>query len=188
MQPWVVVVIIGIFCILFSWFQKDREPASPVAADIENAMDLVVASMEEENRKLLEAMNAMKREDALRSEAWEAKAVLLEKQVKELKEELDEQRLFSDGLSTSLQEVQRMGVRNDSVQATVESALPSELRETKAPARIYPANGIRARYPELFELKEAGRSMEDIARQVGLTTGEAALILQLAKQEEEHHG
>ncbi len=43
---------------------------------------------------------------------------------------------------------------------------------------------IKQRYAELFELYELGKSMDFIAKKLGMNKGEISLILLLAKQEE----
>ncbi|MNG03181.1 hypothetical protein D3C84_862490 [compost metagenome] len=43
---------------------------------------------------------------------------------------------------------------------------------------------IRDRYVELFELYDQGKSIEAVARKLGMNKGEIQLIIQLAKQEE----
>ena len=45
--------------------------------------------------------------------------------------------------------------------------------------------GLMLRYPELFYLYRQGKSIEQIAKKLGINKGETALIIQLAKQEEE---
>jgi hypothetical protein len=55
------------------------------------------------------------------------------------------------------------------------------------PAVVIPPTSIRGRYPELLELYDKGRSVEQIAKAMGLNKGEVQLILQLARREEEQH-
>ncbi|MNC80265.1 hypothetical protein D3C75_1330060 [compost metagenome] len=47
-----------------------------------------------------------------------------------------------------------------------------------------PQEQDRDRYPELFELYGKGKSIDMIAKTMGLQRGEVQLILQLAKKEE----
>lgn len=58
----------------------------------------------------------------------------------------------------------------------VESPLPEEAEP--------PQEQVRDRYPELFELYGKGKSIDMIAKTMGLQRGEVQLILQLAKKEE----
>ncbi|MBO9597655.1 MAG: hypothetical protein J7559_07540, partial [Cohnella sp.] len=50
-----------------------------------------------------------------------------------------------------------------------------------------PPTSIRGRYPELLALHDKGRSVEQIAKALGLNKGEVQLVLQLARREEEQH-
>ncbi|MNJ40883.1 hypothetical protein D3C77_357880 [compost metagenome] len=45
-------------------------------------------------------------------------------------------------------------------------------------------DSFHERYPELFELYDQGKSIDMIAKAVGIQRGEVQLILQLAKKEE----
>jgi hypothetical protein len=203
-EPWVVVVLIGTLCVVFSWFVKEPAGTGPAAADIEDALDLVTANLEEENRRLLDAMSAMKNEYTLRAQAWEAKAEALEKQVGALSEQV---RLLrpadqvapaapvsaqpaelrtgpggqGDGLSAAFERHRMEAGTRQAAQPAV-----SELRNSGFGASA-PPDTIHSRYPELFRLAEEGKSVEQIARRIGLSKGETALILQLGKQEAEDH-
>jgi len=50
------------------------------------------------------------------------------------------------------------------------------------------ANTVRARYKELFDLHDSGKSIEYIAKKLGKNKGEVQLIIGLARQEEPQHG
>ncbi|WP_058303958.1 hypothetical protein [Gorillibacterium timonense] len=189
LEPWVVVVIIGILCVLFSWTRKEPEPSNPVTADIENAMDLVTASLEEENRKLLEAMSSMKQEYALRADAWEAKTVILDSQIQELRSQVvrlterESQHSFSHGIAGQAVYMPEVFRQRESAHAVAKEEYPTE--ENRRPEAK--DSSIRGRYPDLFQLHAEGKSIEQIARKIGLSKGETTLILQLAKQEEEDY-
>lgn len=192
-EPWVVVVIIGILCVVFSWFSREPQSSSPVAADFENALDLVTVSLEEENRKLLETMGAMKQEYALRADAWEAKTVILEKQIQELKEQMGQLANQGSPRQDLGQPPRHSAGQGFKLGDALNGLLPEpDNREEKVQTGNTPLAGtvrssIRRRYPELFQLNDEGKSIEQIARKIGLSKGEAALILQLAKQEEENY-
>lgn len=206
MEPWAVVVIIGILCVVFSWFVKEQGAPHSSASEIEDALDLVSANLEEENRRLLEAMSGMKKEYALRAEAWEDKASELEAQVRELSAQVQSlsaartaqpapaafpeaahpaQAASEPGLEAGqAHDLSEAFRRRHSELKQPESPRPHEPAADAKPAA---AGSIRERYPELFRLDAQGQSIEQIARRAGLSKGEAALILQLARQEEEGH-
>ena len=52
---------------------------------------------------------------------------------------------------------------------------------------LIPPTTIRGRYPELFNMHDKGRSVEQIAKALGMNKGEVQLILQLVRREEEYH-
>lgn len=64
-------------------------------------------------------------------------------------------------------------------QAQLEAELPAE-----EPAEEAEASSIRNRYADLFEMYQAGKSIDAIAKKLGRNKGEIQLILQLSKQEE----
>ena len=71
----------------------------------------------------------------------------------------------------------------------VEAAAPAaEALPQAAPPAERLANTIKARYKELFDLYDSGKSIEYIAKKLGRNKGEVQLILGLAKQEEPQHG
>lgn len=78
--------------------------------------------------------------------------------------------------------------RPDAPPAREDAATSGPAGEPGGGTKTGPAQerGIRSRYPGLFALHDAGKSVEYIAKKTGMNKGEVMLILQLAKREEQH--
>ena len=170
-QPWVYVVLLGILCLVISWFMKEPNHAAVTTKDIEDAMDLVAANLEEENKSLLNSLANLKSDYAKQAEKLELRVHELDKRVGELSSELREQRqLLNKPAPTPPYQA-----------VASESPAANDVQEPEVSATI------SQRYPEIFQLYKQGKSIDSIARKLGMNKGEVALILQLSKREDESH-
>lgn len=64
---------------------------------------------------------------------------------------------------------------------------PAEPQASSAATTSSSPQLIRDRYPELMQMHQGGRSVEQIAKAIGKNKGEVQLILQLIKREEERY-
>ncbi|WP_040948699.1 DUF6115 domain-containing protein [Gorillibacterium massiliense] len=190
MQPWAYVVLLGILCLVISWFIKEPAQASVMAKDIEDAMDLVAANLEQENKELLDSMTRLKSEYERQADKLDARVAELDKRVGELSAELREQQR-----QQSQNQVQNLSYNQGSSQnqnlMTVRDMNPAvkpDIAAEAEPEQDEPvAATISQRYPELFQLHNQGKSVESIARKLDMNKGEVALILQLSRREDEEH-
>jgi hypothetical protein len=193
-DPWVVVVIIGIICVIASWLVKEPKSSLSVTKEMEDALDLVAANLEEENRQLLATIAQTKQASDRRYDTLEHKTAQLEKRVEELSAELRNVimlQLQKEAAEHPGRKAADSYEKGSAVAALPPqhmqhaALLPQEPEQTPSQEKEKESTGLRQRYGELFQLHQQGKSIEQIAKKLGLNKGETALILQLAKQEEE---
>ncbi|WP_443146859.1 hypothetical protein [Paenibacillus shenyangensis] len=155
-----------------------------------------MTEIEKENEEIIDLVSQIKQEST-------AKQLALQEQVSEMR-----QRLMELEQKTSIVPVQpvyqpvpvipagiemvaapaEMKVFNQQGEALRQSAarmMQEQVAASPVEAEEPPTEKIQDRYPELFKLHESGKSVDTIAKAVGLQRGEILLILQLAKQEEQ---
>lgn len=207
MDPWQTLVIVGAAIAGYGWLapqaKKGREPeAQGKAAD--EAYDLLLEDLEEENRQLVDAVAAFKQEQDETVRRLGARIRELEAQMSDWKvrgasleapsvasQAKAETATGSAAAEPAIASVPEEPAAAMSAAAAEELAAAERAGEPAAEAAAEPAlapQSIRARYPELLELHDRGRSVEQLAKALGLNKGEVQLILQLAKREEERHG
>lgn len=192
-DPWVVVVIIGIICVIASWLVKEPKSSHSVTKEMEDALDLVAANLEEENRQLLATIAQTKQASDRRYDTLELKTAQLEKRVDELSAELRNVMLLQLQKKTAEQSSRGAADANISGGSAGIAQPAPHMQQAgllqQEPERMLSGqgevSGLRQRYGELFQLHQQGKSIEQIAKKLGMNKGETALILQLAKQEEE---
>lgn len=178
------VVLIGLCILVFSSFfqksgsAKDKEgEGSGLMKEMEETMEGFLAELEDDNRKLIETIAAMKQEHNQTVSSLASRLDGVEKQLQEDRQDL--KRLLIDRVeklealpaqSAALKEAQM-------AQAAMEPPAPVPLPVSDAPS-------IGSRYKELLQMHQEGKSVEYIAKKQGMNKGEVSLIIQLALQEE----
>ncbi|MBC8080500.1 MAG: hypothetical protein H7X86_09155, partial [Gorillibacterium sp.] len=147
---------------------------------IEEALDLVAVNMEEENRELIRSIAQIKHEFERRNENSEKRILVLEKRIDDQSAELRNV-LMLDLQKEIERSLNSMGSVLQQHRTNTDAILGSEDTEY---LEVNP-QGLKLRYHELFLLYQQGKSIEQIAKKLGINKGETALIIQLAKQEEE---
>lgn len=151
---------------------------------MEMSFEQFMGNMEKEHddlvKMLTNSLQTMREEDRLKSDQISR----LEKRCSELEEHLSSLSHANVELATKVSLLSSLPSTTtdhailDVIQPTFESQL-EQLNKN-----IVPEDSIHSRYNELFEMYEAGKSVEAIAKRLGKNKGEVQLILQLAKQEE----
>jgi DNA-binding NarL/FixJ family response regulator len=171
MDPWIYIILLGLLLLVASRFLPKQEASSSVVLQqVEGTLDALAAEMEEDSRELLEVITRMKSEHEKEASRLGERIAALEKQSYDLSQDL--KRLMVDGARR--QEEQRKQVV---VQEKTESASSPEAGAARMAT-------MKDRYGELFDMYTQGKSIEYIAKKLGMNKGEVTLILQLAKQEE----
>jgi histone deacetylase complex regulatory component SIN3 len=187
-QPWLYIVLLGLVFIWFARFIPKSPSSAAISKELEQTIDAFTAEMDEENKELLQNVTAMKQEHDQKLVGLNHRIEMLEKQNYDLSQELKrflEDRKRESVLPYAGQEAQppraaeppagRTGTPNDA-----KPVVEEESEKANEPA----AASIMGRYSELFQLHDQGKSVEYIAKKLGMNKGEVQLILQLAKQEE----
>ncbi|WP_375547005.1 hypothetical protein [Paenibacillus sp.] len=188
-----IAVILGAAAIAYAFLlpkrqaDKSSSDKEKMVQEVEATLEQYMADIERENVELVELISQMKQETT-------SKQLAQQEQLAEMRQRLvhlEQQALQYEARITDLEQGSRQAesllmaqVREmaaakpgDSVE---EERLHTELQvsaeEPKEPS-------ICERYPELFEFHAQGKSVDGIAKLVGMQKGEVQLILQLAKQE-----
>lgn len=193
MSAWLVIACLGAGCIAASFFipATARAGSSRVVKEIEETMEQFAAEIDQENKELLASVAQMKKDHEQQVVRLTSKIDKLEKQSVDMSHELKLfifnklQTLDHAKEASAAQQVSAMPASpvsgND-----VHADLPVE-NETIAESETESVD-LRGRFAHIFNLYDEGKSIDTIARRLGLTKGEVSLIIQLAKQEEDSRG
>ncbi|MEW4369265.1 hypothetical protein [Paenibacillus kandeliae] len=199
LPSWVYIVLLGALAVVYGMVlprknksQPEETVATATVEKVEDTLEHYMTEIEKENEEIIDLVSKIKQESS-------AKQIALQEQVSEMRQRLMEleQRAATaavqpiaaapmmpaavpapptdmNGLNRQGEELMKSAARmmQEQQQADNEPELPQQER-------------IQDRYPELFKLHDNGKSVDTIAKTVGLQRGEVLLILQLAKQEEQ---
>lgn len=177
MDSWIYIVLLGIGAILYGlMLPKRREQKvnnDQVVKEMESTLEQYIVEVQLENEQLLDLVGQMKQEQ-------NAKQAAQQVQLDEMR-----QRLLTVEQLLSTTEV-RLGIVETSITSGSKELSVNKDTESAESEKVLqaPINTIKRRYTALFEMYEAGKSMDMIAKSTGMQRGEVQLIIQLAKQEE----
>lgn len=186
MEPWQYVVLLGAVAAVAAVVlpgKKDSGAGRPeqTMRNMETALEQFMENMEADNREMVELLAKAKNEAREMALKREERIVELEKRCAELEQ----------SLLIRLSEHAQPAAPVAAVRTVDSPSQPggpdpdSEgIVNIKEPAQAQHPLTIRRRFPQLFELYDAGKSVEAVARKLGMNKGEVQLILQLSKQEE----
>jgi len=185
-------VLLGIVIVGYAWMMPKSSGKSKETEFVsEAAYDRLLEDLENENRELVDAVSKFKREQDDTVEKLGRRLVDMEHQMTKWLEEAPGKGASSSSDSSNiLTETDQASVPSDSSRPTVPAVPASQLEpvvEVVNEETTNPPLTIRGRYPELLELHEKGRSIEQIAIAMGMNKGEVQLILQLVRREEQQH-
>lgn len=178
-EPWTYIVLLGMVILVLSFLaprgkQDESSAGTPLMLkEMEETMDHFVAEIEEENQALLQKVAEMKQEHDHIVQKLGERVDTLEKLYREQSSELKRFALYR---------LENYDKHPDGKPAPTDIPVNSELAEESAAS--LEQTGVKARYPELFQLYHEGKSVEYISKKMGINKGEVLLIIQLAKQEE----
>ncbi|MFD0698356.1 DUF6115 domain-containing protein [Paenibacillus sp. GCM10027628] len=199
MKPLMYVVLLGLVIIVYARFIPKKEAAvsakTNVVQEIEETIEHFAAEMDEQNQALLDLFSRTKQDYEVELAKLAGRLESLEKQKHELSQELTKvhvnQQLnlksFSSANPVSGASIESISSQQESqqlVQAELHTRQMETVQEDPVLEPIYTGLSMKTRYAELFSLHDQGKSVEAIAKKLGMNKGEVSLILQLSSQEE----
>jgi hypothetical protein len=189
-SPWLSIVLLGVAITGYAWMMpktssREKEPAYVNEA----AYDRLLEDLETENRELVDAVAKFKREQDETVEKLGRRIVDMEHQMKKWLEQ-------SPASATPPSVLPPIVLQDSSTSQEIFVSTPviepSEQEPLNPIAPVVnevalPPTTIRGRYPELLVMHDKGRSIEQIAKAMGMNKGEVQLILQLVRREEQQN-
>ncbi|RKP55485.1 hypothetical protein D7Z26_09885 [Cohnella endophytica] len=212
-SPWFVIVMLGIAIAGYAWMMPksgaNRGKESGFVS--EAAYNQLLEDLEDENRELVDAVAKFKAEQDETVNRLSRRIVDMEHQMKSWSEQalhspsIGLSKLSPAGSSSSSSagastlELPAIPVASSERNHSLSGMTPTDelhlssaqvkagAEETAAGEQTIelPPPTLRGRYAELFAMHDKGRSVEQIAKALGLNKGEVQLILQLARREEQ---
>jgi hypothetical protein len=190
--PWLTIVMLGVAVTGYAWMMpkaKSREKETEFVT--EAAYDQLLEDLESENRELLDAVAKFKQEQDETVHKLGRRIVDLEQQMRSWLAQSSAPATPSPSLTSNL-------THPSSHEPVAVATVIAPHLTTKAPdtttvneqvpeTELIAPTTIRGRYAELLDMHEKGRSIEQIAKALGLNKGEVMLIVQLARREEQQH-
>ncbi|MFC5532483.1 hypothetical protein [Cohnella yongneupensis] len=192
-SPWLSIVLLGVAITGYAWMmpkQASKDKGSEFQS--EAAYEQLLEDLEAENRELVDAVAKFKREQDDTVDRLSRRIVDMEHQMKLWS--LQAQAATVQAAATMLVQPSVAAPSSDSEKSAIVDSdivqapiVQTPFIEPEADPIVIPPSSIRGRYPELLELHDRGRSVEQIAKAMNMNKGEVQLILQLVRREEEQH-
>lgn len=181
MQPYLqYIVLFGAVVIVGALVmpRKKQDAALPPQSmqNMETALEQFMENMEKDNEELVLLVRKAQQESKIDAQQKEQRITELERTCEQLTVQLRESHSTS-----AIANSQTASVLQTSFASLSKNIINEEPEETLR------TDTIHARYSELFLLYEQGKSIEMIAKKLGMNKGEVQLIIQLAKQEVAAH-
>lgn len=185
MHEWIYIVLLGVAAVLYAFMLPKRQhglgEGQGIVKEVESTLEAYMLEIQNENEQLVELVGQMK-------EDHKAKMLSQEEQIKELRERINDMEQRLNDSETRLETAEAavaaasaLSPSGDLAVVPSESPESAELTEDRSAP---PVPSIKQRYAELFDLYDQGKSIDNIAKVMGLQRGEVQVIIQLAKQEE----
>jgi uncharacterized membrane-anchored protein YhcB (DUF1043 family) len=201
LAPWMYVVLLGLVCLAYAQLlprQEKTVPSGDMIKELEQSMELFASDMEEQNETLLQLFSDTKREYEAHLAKLSARLEQLEKQNHQLVQELIRPKhpqpepgplMMPEPDRSEPAPALGSGAASESAAAKAEPDVEEQAeagdRKSAWPTQRQPLlMNVRERYAELFRLYGQKKSVEYIAKKLGMNKGEVQLIIQLARQEE----
>ncbi|GKU78654.1 DUF6115 domain-containing protein [Paenibacillus sp. L3-i20] len=182
MQPLQYILLVGAVVIVGAFVMPKRKQESALSApqsvqNMETALEQFMENMEKDNEELVKLVASAQQASNQEATKKDERIAALEKRCEHLEEQL----------RTTVSHLSSVASARSQTSLPLEKMTALSLSETKLTqdstiAQI-DSESINARYPELFQLYGAGKSIEVIAKKLGMNKGEVSLIIGLAKQE-----
>lgn len=189
---WIYIVLIGAVAIVYGFLlPKARNVAATAQSmatvdKVEDTLEHYMAEIEKENEEIIDLVSKIKQEST-------AKQLALQEQLTEMRQRLIQLEQKPDPVimpspvatmqNPAYTQSQGTGTQGDALRESA-ARMAQQYSEPVVEEQPDTTERIQDRYQELFALYENGKSIDTIAKTVGLQRGEVQLILQLAKQED----
>ena len=176
MNLWIYLLIAGLLAIIWSFVLPSKPSKSKQGSsldDLEESLNSFTAGLEEDNKDLNTRIHSIKMEHEIQKNDLMLRIEYLERRSQQIEEDT---RRVARTVEDEIIHQARTGVRTTDGQGSV---VPEP-----EPIEVSPQT-LLERYSELFALYEEGKSIEFIAKKIGMNKGEVILIIDLAKQGEE---
>lgn len=201
-EPWFYIVLLGAAALGYAVFLPGRNTSvtsskADSSSNLETTLEQYMLEFEQENEELIDLVAQMKQDLNAKQLAQQEQITELRKRIAEVEFSLRQQESRMTGMGNSPDHLQlpvqtapehpvakmtaNQGEPVQEIQPAAVDIIPDKLN-TEAEENA--SANVRDRYPELFELYAKGKSIDAIAKSVGLQRGEVQLILQLAKRED----
>jgi hypothetical protein len=185
-SPWLAVVLLGVALTGYAWMMpKTSGKGKETAFVSEAAYDQLLEDLETENRELVDVVAKFKREQDETVDKLGRRIVDLEHQMIKWLEQSPAAGTSSDLKASNTETISIAAITPELSRETAEITSPNTAAVIEE--KVLPKSTIRGRYPELLDLHDKGRSIEQIAKAMGINKGEVQLILQLVRREEQQH-
>lgn len=183
-HPLFYIVLIGLLIIVYAqvfFKRKTRTSTSSTQSleEFEKTVEMFASDLEEQNEALVQLLAETKRDYELQLTRQLGRIEALEKQFQDAAQEIAQFKVLMS---------ERVYEHHSAVLTVADSPAPEVLQPEVVHDEVHSDSvepvTIRSRYEELFALHESGKSIEYIAKQLGMNKGEVSLILMLSKQEE----
>ncbi|OWA33789.1 hypothetical protein B9G55_20870 [Saccharibacillus sp. O16] len=192
-DAWLYVVLLGAAAVVYAFLIPKPKPQNTavggerVVREMEQTLEQYMVEMEKENDDLVNLLVQIRQETgakqlALQEQLSDVRGRLAEMERTAGKHEARIEQLSSGDLQVvAVREMQEAAgkLRNELIEHAAQQHSQEPLPEME------PVESVRSRYPQLFELHDQGKSVDAIAKAIGLQRGEIQLILRLAKREED---
>jgi hypothetical protein len=191
MEAWQTIMMLGAVAIVCAAVlprkavsNNDPTQSSQTVRNMETALESFMENMESENRQMVEMVTKSQQETQTQAVNREKRISELEKRCADLEAVLTEQAKGAARSIVSEHAAASPLTANSEQQALASTSIVSKTANVEEPAPTIEESTIRSRYSDLFEMYSHGKSIEAIAKKLGINKGEVQLILQLSKQEE----
>ncbi|MBH5316613.1 hypothetical protein I6N90_02175 [Paenibacillus sp. GSMTC-2017] len=194
MQPLHYILLVGAVVIVGAFVMPKRKQDTPPQAaqsvrNMETALEQFMENMEKDNEDLVKLVVSAQQSSKLESEKKDDRIIALEKRCQQLEEQLQSTVTGMAAMTPSVSQASQLLGNTGLLKTSIsDHSLENNQKQMDSENMSPTDHGtIHARYPELFQLYTAGKSIESIAKKLGMNKGEVQLIIGLAKQEGSQH-
>lgn len=195
MEPWQYIVLVGAVVVVGAFVmprkKPEREEAPQTVRNMETALDQFMENMEKDNEHLIKMIAESQQTAKLEADSKDKRIATLEERCGQLEKLLQESLVRPAEASLQSEQPGVNSVRTGMAEQTMRfdaHQAESNVAPERAEANQEPkSKSIHDRYSELFRLYREGKSIEAIAKKLGMNKGEVQLIIGLSKQEGSLH-